>query len=377
MEVKYLAKAKTKKCITCSTDVANKPLSEFYNSKSPQHIDGKVPWCKDCIKDKSTDENGKLDRGKFQNVLRQIDKPYFIDILEECEENLANKFPELNKEELAQRGSEIVGAYFRNIQFQKCSKDKLYGDSVRLGFYAKPRKQTIVSELQTQDAKNEYEAEINPNNEQFIITDEMTELFGDGYSNYEYKKMWKKYNSLKQGYNIQTSMHKEALATYVRFKVKEEIATSNGDVENAKKWYAAATDAADKAKLSPKQLTKADLTKGLNSFSEISLALEQAVDIIPVLPQFKEQPNDMPDFIIWCYINYARKLKGVPCVDYSEVYRFYDDMAKEYIDMYGDPYGIFNDSSYDRIKNARENQVRRFITLPKDYESEDESSGDE
>ena len=36
-------------------------------------------------------------------------------------------------------------------------------------------------------------------------------------------------------YVVQTNLHKEALLTYVRFKVKEEMATAKGDVAEAQK----------------------------------------------------------------------------------------------------------------------------------------------
>ena len=168
-------------------------------------------------------------------------------------------------------------------------------------------------------------------------------------------------------YVIQTNLHKEALLTYVRFKVKEEIATSKGDVQEAQKWYQAAQDAAEKAKITPKQLTKEDLQGGITSFSEIFKAVEQAVDVIPILPQFKYRPNDALDFVIWCYINYARDLQGLPQCSYEDVYRFYDKKKKEYLDQYGDSYGIFEE---DPTPKNREN-IKKFIVLPKDYDEDD------
>ena len=51
-------------------------------------------------------------------------------------------------------------------------------------------------------------------------------------------------------------------------------------------------------------------------------AVEQAVDVIPILPRFKYRPNDAVDFILWCYINYERNLNGLPEVKYSDVYKF-------------------------------------------------------
>ena len=101
----------------------------------------------------------------------------------------------------------------------------------------------------------------------------------------EYKKMLKKYNDMTKTYVIQTNLHKEALLTYVRFKVKEEIATAKGDVQEAQKWYQAAQDAAEKAKITPRQLTKEDLrkdtlfqgTNGILSLSFIVILLLCAV----------------------------------------------------------------------------------------------------
>lgn len=62
----------------------------------------------------------------------------------------------------------------------------------------------------------------------------MVNLFGEGYTRTEYKKMSRKYEEMKQTYVIQTSIHREALVTYVRFKVKEEMATAKGDVAEAR-----------------------------------------------------------------------------------------------------------------------------------------------
>ena len=110
---------------------------------------------------------------------------------------------------------------------------------------------------------------------------------------------------------------------------------------------------------------------GINNFSDIFKAVEQAVDVIPILPQFKFRPNDAIDFIIWCYINYARDLRGLPQCSYEDVYKFYDQKKKEYIEQYGDPNHIFED---DPSESLREN-IKQFITLPSDYD--DIGSGNE
>jgi hypothetical protein len=125
-------------------------------------------------------------------------------------------------------------------------------------------------------------------------------------------------------------MHTEALLTYIRYRCKEEISTAKGDVKEAKAWGELAAKAAQDAKINPSQLSKADLADGLSTFGELVRAVEQAVDIISILPKFKEKPQDKVDFTLWCYINYIRDLKGLPYCDYKDIYAFYEQRKKEY-----------------------------------------------
>ena len=179
--------------------------------------------------------------------------------------------------------------------------------------------------------------------------------------------MLKKYTDMTKTYVVQTNLHKEALLTYVRFKVKEEMATSKGDVQEAQKWYQAAQDAAEKAKLTPRQLSKEDLQGGIVNFSDIFTAVEGAKERVKIFPEFKYQPKDAADFIIWCYVNYERNLNNMPEVEYKDVYKFYDDKKHEYIEMYGDPYGIFAE---DTTEINRET-IEKFITVPNEFKDGD------
>lgn len=294
-----------KKCLACGEEL---PITEFYISHSPLHKDGKVPWCKNCIIKNSILPNGELEENSFKRILRQIDKPYYKDLVGIVIREFEKRNPGITEEQIKLYGKKFVQIYFTKQNSLTQYSNRTYEDSEKEGFVRKPGLNAEKVEI--------YKSIINPHPEpepynigDFEVTDEIQSLFGYGYDNITYKKMYDKYEKLKMNYIIQTNLHQEALATYVRFKVKEEDATACGNVDEAKKWYDAAQNAADKAKLSPKQLSKEDLQKGLNSFSEISQALEQAVDIIEILPRYKNQPADSVDFNIWCYINYARRLK--------------------------------------------------------------------
>ena len=360
-----------KTCLSCEHD---KSIDDFYISNNKLHGDGLIPWCIDCVKKMSIKETGEIDEEKFEEILRQIDRPFYRDVLSSSEVEYAKRNKEIPPAAVKFYGGDIIGKYFKNINMPQ-NKEKCYGDSVRSGFYRNPENASIVKNSRENNKKIDLEykeksvdlKDVLDEEENFEVTQEMKDLFGDDYPPREYKKMMKKYLDMRQDYSIQTNLHREALITYVRFKVKEEIATAKGEAQEAQKWYQAAQDAADKAKLTPKQLTKADLQGGINSFSEIFKAVEQAVDVIPILPKFKYRPNDALDFNIWCYINYARDLQGLPQCEYEDVYKFYDKKKQEYVDQYGDPYGIFDDEPTEK---NREN-VKKFITLPKDYEDGD------
>src|SRR5699024_9260792 len=109
-----------------------------------------------------------------------------------------------------------------------------------------------------------------------------------------------------------------------------------------------------------RQISKEDLQGGIVNFSDIFSAVEGAKERIRIFPEFKYQPKDAADFIIWCYINYERNLHGLPEVPYKDIYEFYDEKKKEYIEMYGDPYGIFTDDTSESNREA----IEKFITVP-------------
>lgn len=358
---------KTKVCTACHREL---PLSKFYMSNSPLHsLDKKTPICKDCTINNSINlETGEIDEVKFKKILMQLDKPFYRDCLVSAKNQYLSEHSFVTEEEAKYKGADIIKIYMKNIASLRQLSSKSYSDSERDGFIQK-NSTVLAKEKPTNGKSSKRESQIDDetiivDDEQFEVTPEMIDMFGEGYTRFEYKKMNEKYEKLKLNYSLQTNIHQEALVTYVRFKVKEEIATASGNVDEAKKWYDAAQNAAEKAKLTPKQLTKADLDSGINSISELVKAVEQATDVIKILPRFKYRPNDAPDFNIWCYIDYERRLNGQPPVSYEDVYSFYDRRKEEYIKQNGDPYGIFNN---DTVLNNRDT-VKTFITLPDDYE---------
>ena len=166
----------------------------------------------------------------------------------------------------------IVGYYFKNVQTLNQYKHLTWVEAeeyLRLKENNPDENITLKLSKTLKTKKGSKERIVMSEDiEDFEVTNEMLQLFGSGYRPIEYKEMWKKYNFIKESKPILNNLEKEALITYVRFKVREEMATANGDAVSAEKWSVSAMKAADKAKISPNQLSQSDLQGGLNSFSE-------------------------------------------------------------------------------------------------------------
>lgn len=363
-------------------------------------LDQRVPVCKECCKSSALNKDGTINYPKFKELLVNIAKPLYYDLIESSKQSLKKENSYMTDEKLEKHGYDILSKYFTMVSMRQ-NRAKSFLDSEREGFIhtatnrrtkelldavdtytelfksgqsEEVRHNRVTASKAAIKARDEAKKQTKQKNDgpifekdidkKFEVTSDMIALFGEGYSRNEYRKMFNKYEKLKMNYTLQTSLHQEALATYVRFKVKEEDATARGDVAEAKKWYDAAQSAAENGKLTPRQLSQSDLQGGINNFSDIFKAVEQAVDIVPILPQFKYRPNDAIDFIIWCYINYARDLRGLPQCSYEDVYKFYDRKKEEYIKQYGDPNHIFDSDPSESLRDT----VKQFITLPSNYD---------
>lgn len=185
--------------------------------------------------------------------------------------------------------------------------------------------------------------------------------FGEGFTRFQYKQFEKKYKRLSKSYPNYSSLHEEALVLYVRYRVLEEEAISNGDVDSAEKWGGLANKAATAAKLNPSQIKNDEETTQF-SFSEFAASVEKAADVIQVLPRFKYEALDSVDFCIYAIAQWVCGVLGKPCSSYEDIYKFYDNARDEYIEQYGDPYHIFDN---DPTVGNRD-RVKKFIKVPED-----------
>lgn len=290
------------KIIHCNGCDRDRKEKDFYKSYGTT-LSGLLPYCKQCCVSKSLDNNGQINIDKFKSMLMQVDRPFIYQIF----------YDNVNKHSKIETA---IGFYFKDLGMVQNRKLR-YKDSI-----FEPTDNNI-SELDNISKLSL----LNMTEQQRI---KLIDKWGLGYSDDELYSFEKKYDLLKNNYPERTAMHTEALLTYIRYRVKEELSTARGDVSEAQKWGQLADKASERAKINPSQLSKADLSGGLSGFGELSRAVEQAVDIISILPKFKEKPQDKVDFNLWCYANYVRRLKNLPDAEYKDIWNFYEERKKEY-----------------------------------------------
>jgi len=348
----------------CTICEKSKPLNKlnFWQSESIVNSNGYLHICSDCINDMFSnfykDKRGfgedyelngenivfdEITEDIVKDVCRYIDLSFNYDAYH----SWVNHVIKNREEEGSRKINKVFGIY----------KSKL----------STTAKQNGISGI-TYDYSDETETTNNSESTHKVpkknLTEEMTELkekWGLDYDDSQVMRFENKYNFLQNNYKAKTNMHIEALLKYVRYTVLAEMATEADDEKKAKVWEELAQKAATAAKINPSQLSKADLSEGLNTIAELVQAVEREIDIIPILPSFKYRPNDALDFNIWCYVNYERHLRGMPLCSYEDVYKFYDERKEDYIEQYGDPYGIFTGDT--TLKN-REN-IKNFIKVDK------------
>jgi len=343
---KNVANRPTKVCTTCKK---KKKLLYFYKSFNPLHADGYTPICKECVIEACSNKDGTVNEEKVKNVMRQLDKPF----LEQEWENVLNRFG--TKESV----TILVGNYIKIINSLSQYKEMTYVDGLEQN--QKKARMDTGSPTLTKKKNSSYHDLYYLTNDDFQVTEEIIRQFGEGYNAKEYEIMDRIYNNMKNDYPNITKAQNNMLLRYVRFSAKEEVATSTGDTLSAEKWAKLSNEAL-------KQLNQSENQSEINSFSEFFQKVERAKDIIPILPKYKYRPNDAPDFIIWCLVNYCRRVEGKTECSYEDIYRFYDERKAEYIAQYGDPYGVFTDDP--SMQNRK--KIEEFIKLPPDFNMVDD-----
>ena len=341
---------KAQKQITCMLCTKLKSESDYYVSHNPAHEGvGRLPWCRDCLFKRINLPNGGISFDALYEVLEMIDRPFlgslWITASQDSDESNRTK-------------KSVFGAYMRMLTLPQYKnlrwKDSDFNEEESEdGKVPNVSSNTVFVNQQTQS-------------KEFILTDDIIDKWGEGYTPEQYRAFERKYRRLHRSFGEKTDLHTESFLTYIRFRVLEELASAKGDLQASKHYGNLAKDAAVAAKINVTQLSKSDLTDGLDVACQIFEAVESKVGIIPILPKLKEQPYDDADLIIWCIINYFRRLDDKPRVSYREIWNFYDEMLEEHYKTKG-----YNDEKINEEKQKRNNIFRDLSQVYKEPLYED------
>lgn len=109
-------------------------MTDFYTSSSPMYsLDERVPVCKNCCKTSCLNKDGSINFDKFKDLLRNIDKPLYFDLLYSSEESVKKENSYLSDEEVSLHGMEILQKYFTLVVMRQ-DKSKSYSEAEKEGF---------------------------------------------------------------------------------------------------------------------------------------------------------------------------------------------------------------------------------------------------
>lgn len=191
-------------CTGCDHD---KKPSDFYKSYGANKS-GVLPYCKQCCINMSLNNDGTFNVDKFKNMLSKVDRPFLYQTLAD---NL-KKYPE--------KIESAIGFYFKDLGMVQ-NRSLKFKDSLF----------TPEENNEKDDFLFEQQSLLDTRERRRLI-----DKYGLGYTDEELYSFERKYDLLKENYPQKTAMHTEALLTYIRYRVKEELATAKGDVSEAQKW---------------------------------------------------------------------------------------------------------------------------------------------
>jgi hypothetical protein len=188
-------------CVMCGK--TQKPTMH-YQSYNPLHATGYLPYCKQCLKDMCFNDKKQIDLEKVKQMLKLIDRPFLYDIFKTSVSDTTS--------------DDVIGVYIKNIAMQQYKS---------LGW--------ADSRFEPEHENENEEKTFDVNSLNSTDLKKLQEKYGYGFDEEEYLNFERKYKKLSRGYKEKTELHTERLITYIIHKVKEEMATAKGLIQDAEK----------------------------------------------------------------------------------------------------------------------------------------------
>lgn len=255
-------------CMKCGRE---RVLVNFYASTSAMFSDQRVPVCKDCLKEMVNPK----DLNTVKTVLRQIDKPYRVDVWNKAVESPKDTF----------------GEYMRMISSLPQYKGMTYEDSVE-GVYE--------VDLPEEEQEEEYSFI-----DEFRVTPDIVFKWGTGYKPKEYMRLEDLYVRMIESHDISAPQHKELLKIMCVLNLKMEICLEKDDINGFAKLHDQYQKLLQSSGFRPIDRKSGDEATGLKTFSQIFEEVERDGFIEP---WEIEEDQDIIDRTIMYLLNYQKKL---------------------------------------------------------------------
>lgn len=284
--------------------ICKKPKSistGYYKTSSPLFTDtGCVPICITCVKDFIINDDGTINLTKMKTMLQRLDKPYYTDDLNSAYDQYRREHSFLSDDEVARKGKDIIGLYFKNINSLRQTKDKSYADSEADGFIHQ-NSNTPIKEKQ--NILDKYDSVKSDNT--FSISEKEPQVYSKkwkgSYSQKDLDSLDEYYNSLEKDYNIVTGNHRDYAKKIAKASLQMDKAFDDmmNGVEGADKKYDNATKVFDTLSKSAKfsESTRSVNDVGASSFSKVAAMVESHNWIPEHHPLEKDTIDEMIDYL--------------------------------------------------------------------------------
>lgn len=190
-----------KSCISCGKKLAD---SAFYKSSSPYHKDGLLPMCrKCCITSSFDDDKQDIDIDRFQQVLRQCDKPYRAELYQSSIDQIKKQYPHKTGME---RVKTLIGFYMKNLNSLQQYQNLTFDD-------------------------NNFSTDSDRGHcKEIVYVDDPVKMFGEIYTTEQLAFLKAMYNCLEHNYDITDQQQRELLIQYVKDRLMQEYTIAANDI---------------------------------------------------------------------------------------------------------------------------------------------------
>ena len=310
-------KQKGKKVCSCCKEEKN--LTDFYLSYSNLYsLDKRVPVCKECCKTSSLNEDGSINYGKLKQLLRNIDKPLYYDLIWSAEESVKNENGYISNEEVNFHGKDILQKYFTLVVMRQ-DRARGYSDSEKDNFIHQNNNRTIEEK---NNILKKYRPLFEPaviNNDVFIESNESPQntpvsptlsatdalIYDDKwmgkYTQKDLDYLNKYYSGLERDYKIITENHRDYARKIAKASLQMDKAFDDmiNGIEGADAKYKNAREAFDTLSKSAKfsESTRSVNDVGISSFSKVAAMVEAHNWIPEHKPLEKDTIDELIDYL--------------------------------------------------------------------------------